>query len=42
MQPHCAVEILTGHVLQWTDFDNAGVVDQDVDLAKPIDDLPNR
>jgi hypothetical protein len=28
-------------MLKRTDFDNAGVVDQDVDLAKAIDYLPN-
>jgi len=28
-------------MLKWTDFDNASVVDQDVDLTKAIDDLPN-
>src|SRR5438094_4838747 len=41
MQSHGAVEIIPRHMLKWTDFDNAGVVDQDVDLAKTIDDLPN-
>ena len=28
-------------MLKRTNFDNAGVVDQDVDLAKAIDDFPN-
>src|SRR5260370_24072023 len=41
MQSHGALEILMRHMLKRTDFDNAGVVDQDVDLAKAIDDLPN-
>ena len=41
MQSHCALEILRRHMLNWTYFDNAGVVDQDVYLAKAIDDLPD-
>src|SRR6266568_4087334 len=41
MQSHGALKIFPRHMLKWTDFDNAGVVNQDVDLAKPIDDLPN-
>src|SRR5215470_15816343 len=41
MQLHGAFEILPRHVLKRTDFDNAGVVDQNVDLAKAIDDLTN-
>src|SRR6478736_4866891 len=41
MQSHCALEILPRHMLERADFDNAGVVYQDVYLAKAIDDLPN-
>ncbi len=41
MQPHGAFEILALHVLKWTNFDDAGAVDQDVDLAEAIDDLTN-
>ncbi len=41
MQSHGAVEILRPHMLKRTDFDNAGVVDQDIDLAKAIDYSPN-
>ena len=42
MQPHGTFEILPRHVFQWTDFNDAGVVDQDVDLAKSIDNFLNR
>src|SRR5206468_4637837 len=41
MQSHGAFEILARHVLKRTNFDNAGVVDQNVDLAEAIDDLTN-
>jgi len=41
MQSHGAVEILRSQMLKRTDFDDAGVVDQDIDLAKAIDYLPN-
>ena len=41
MQLHGALEIFAHHVLERADLDNAGVVDQDVDLAEPIDDLAN-
>jgi len=41
MQSHGAVEILRPQMLKRTDFDDARVVDQDVDLAKAIDDSPN-
>jgi hypothetical protein len=36
MQAHGAIEILELHMLDWADFDNAGVVDQDVDLAEAL------
>jgi len=42
MQPHGTFEITPRHVFQWTDFHDAGVVDQDVDLAKSIDNFLNR
>src|SRR4029453_11310249 len=42
MQLHGVFEILPRHVLQRTNFDNAGVVDQNINLAKAIDDLTNR
>src|SRR5690242_9419982 len=41
MKLHGAFEILSRHMLKRTDLDDAGVVNQDVDLAKAIDDLPN-
>jgi len=41
MQAHGAFEILARHVLKRTDFDDAGAVDQDVDLAEAINDLTN-
>jgi hypothetical protein len=41
MQSHGALEIFPRHVLERADLDNAGVVDQDIDLAEVIDDLPN-
>ena len=41
MQSHGALEILRRHMLNGPYFDNAGVVDQDVDLAKTIDDSPD-
>src|SRR5205085_3209363 len=36
MQPHRAIEILQLHMLNRTDFDNARVVDQDVDLVEAL------
>src|SRR5437763_16750204 len=41
LQPHVTFKILTGHVFQWTDFNDDGVADQDVDLAKSIDTFLN-
>src|SRR6266496_5743955 len=41
MQPHGLFEILSRHVLKRTNVDNAGAVNQDVDPAEAIDDLPN-
>src|SRR5439155_14164633 len=41
MQPYSALEILAHQMLEWTDFDDAGVVDQDIDFAEPIDHSAN-
>ena len=42
MQSHGALEIFPLHMLERADFDDAGAVDQDIDLAEAIDDLTNR
>jgi hypothetical protein len=42
MESHGTLEIFPRHVLEWADLDDACVVDQDIDLAEVIDDLPNR
>src|SRR5438874_7783558 len=39
MQSHRAVVILAGHVIERTDFDDAGVIDQDVNPVEMIDDF---
>ena len=41
MQFHRAVVIFAGHVIERTDFDDAGVVDQDVNPVEMIDDFPD-
>jgi hypothetical protein len=41
MQFHSAVVIFAGHVIERTDFDDAGVVDQDVNPVEMIDDFPD-
>ena len=41
MQSHRTGVIFTGHVIERTDFDDAGVVDQDVNPVEAIDDFPN-
>jgi hypothetical protein len=41
MQSHRAIEIFAGHVIERPDLDDAGVVDQDVDLAETIDGRPD-
>src|SRR5438034_10725613 len=41
MQFHRAVVIFAGHVLERTDFDDASVVDQDVNSVEMIDDFPD-
>jgi len=41
MQSHRAVIIFAGHVVERTDFDDAGVVDQNVNSVEMIDDFPN-
>jgi hypothetical protein len=42
MQFHRAVIIIAGHMIERTDFDHAGVVDQDVNPVEMIDDFPDR
>src|SRR5438045_8534859 len=42
MQLHGALEIIPSHMLKRTNFNNAGVINQDVDLAEAIHDLANR
>ena len=42
MQLHSALEIFPPHVFERADLDDSGIVDQDIDLAEAIDDLPNR
>jgi hypothetical protein len=39
MQSHRAVVIFAAHVIERTDFDDAGVVDQDVNPVEMIDDF---
>src|SRR6266480_1293770 len=41
MHSHGALKIVPAHMLKRTYFDDARVVDQDVDFAKAIDNLPN-
>src|SRR4249919_896383 len=41
MQSHRAVIIFAAHVIERTNFDNAGVVDQNVNSVEMIDDVPN-
>src|SRR5262245_22046698 len=41
MQSHRAVVIFAGHVIERTDFDDAGVVDQDVNPVEVIDHFPD-
>src|SRR5678815_1876674 len=41
MQFHRAVVIFAGHVIERTDFDDSGVVDQNVNPAEVIDDFPD-
>src|SRR5215510_5075963 len=39
MQSHRTLVILTGHVIEWTDFDHAGVVYQNVDPVEMVHGL---
>src|SRR5258705_12459537 len=39
MQSHRAVIIFASHVIERTDFDDAGVIDQDVNPVEMIDDF---
>src|SRR5437762_10261943 len=41
METHRAIEILELHVSEWTDFDDPGVIDQDVDLAEMLQHFLN-
>jgi hypothetical protein len=41
MQSQRAIEIFAGHVIQWTDLDDAGVVDEDVNPVEMVDNLSN-
>jgi hypothetical protein len=41
MQSHREVIIFAAHVIERTNFDNAGVVDQDVNPFEMIDDFPD-
>ena len=41
MQSHRAVVIFAAHMIEWTDFDDAGVVDQNVDPIEMIDHFPD-
>jgi hypothetical protein len=42
MQSHRALVIFAGHVIQRTDFDDAGVVNQNINPVEMIDDFPDR
>ena len=42
MHSHRSLEILSPHVIERADFDDASVVDQDVDLAEAVDRLTGR
>jgi hypothetical protein len=41
MQLHRALKIFAAHVLKWTNFHDAGVIDQDVDPAEAINGSPD-
>jgi hypothetical protein len=41
MQSHGTLKIFPRHMLERADLNDAGAVDQDIDLAEAIDDLPN-
>jgi hypothetical protein len=41
MQSHCALVIVATHVIERTDFDDAGVVDQNVNPVEMIDYFPD-
>jgi hypothetical protein len=41
MQSHRAIIIFASHVIDRTDFDDAGVIDQDVNPIEMIDDFPD-
>jgi hypothetical protein len=41
MQSHRAIVIFPGHMIERTDFDHSGIVDQNVDSIEVVDDLLN-
>jgi hypothetical protein len=41
MQFHRAIVVIAGHVIERTDFDHSGVVDQDVNPVEVINDFAN-
>src|SRR5262245_61757881 len=41
MQLHGALVVFAGHMIERTDLDDAGVVDQDVNSFEVIDDFPD-
>jgi hypothetical protein len=41
MESHGAIEIFARHVIERTNLNDAGIVDQDVDFAEAIDSCPD-
>jgi hypothetical protein len=41
MESHGAIEIFAGHVIERTNLNDAGIVDQDVDFTEAIDSCPD-
>src|SRR5215471_16016459 len=41
MKPHRAIEILELHMAERTDFDDSGVIDENVDLGEVLESLLN-
>ena len=37
MKTHCPIEVLELHVSEWTDLDDSGVINEDVDPAKMLE-----
>src|SRR5690348_5207046 len=42
MQSHRTLIVFARHVVDWTHFNNAGVVNEDIYPTKPVDDSLNR